>query len=420
MRLENVFPDGTVMDPWFAEELPEPELSELGRPYVLTDYGVMNDGRVCTKQLQALIDRAADEGGGVIVVPEGRFVTGAVWLRPNVNLYIRAGGILQGSDDPADFPLCDTRIEGESCRYLPALINAENMDGLVIAGHGTIDGNGLRYWRAFRMRREWNPQCTNKDEQRPRLLFVSGCRNVTLYGLQLQNSPFWTTHWYRCGRVRIENCRITSPKEPVKAPSTDAVDIDVCTDVRIRNCYLSVNDDAVALKGGKGPDADVRPENGANERILMEDCSFGFCHGCMTLGSEAVHCRNIVLRRCRVESAYQVLWLKFRPDTPQHYEYVEVSDIEGACGNFLPIRPWTQFYDLHGNPAPPPSKAEHIRMRGCRMQACICFAVELREDQYSLSDFVFEDLEIAAEQEGVHLPGAEEKNVRISIIPGSR
>ena len=67
-------------------------------------------------------------------------------------------------------------------------------------------------------------------------------------------------------------------------PSTDAIDIDVCSDILVKNCYLEVNDDSVVLKGGKGPWADTAPENGVNERILVEDCVYGFCHGCLTCG----------------------------------------------------------------------------------------------------------------------------------------
>ena len=93
----------------------------------------------------------------------------------------------------------------------------------------------------------------------------------------------------------------------------------MCTDVLVKNCYLEVNDDSVVLKGGKGPWADKLPENGSNERILIEDCTYGFCHGCLTCGSESVHNKNIILRRINIKEGKNLLWLKMRPDTPQHY-----------------------------------------------------------------------------------------------------
>lgn len=102
------------------------------------------------------------------------------------------------------------------------------------------------------------------------------------------------------------------------------IDIDVCQDVLVKNCYLEVNDDSVVLKGGKGPWADTAPENGSNERIIVEDCVYGFCHGCLTCGSESVHNKNIIVRRIKVLAGSNLLWLKMRPDTPQHYEYITV------------------------------------------------------------------------------------------------
>lgn len=133
------------------------------------------------------------------------------------------GGTLNGSDNISDYPVMETRIEGEICQYFPGLINADGIDGFVMCGQGTIDGNGLRSWKAFWCRRTWNPQCTNKDEQRPRLVYISNCKNVLVADLHLQNSHFWTNHLYKCEKVKYLNCHIFSPEKPIKAPSTDAM-----------------------------------------------------------------------------------------------------------------------------------------------------------------------------------------------------
>lgn len=389
------WPDGTPMDPWYADTIPT-QLSDLGTPYVLTDYGVLTDSTlVQTSTIQKVIDLCARQGGGVIVVPEGTFLSGALHLRQGVNLWVADGGRLKGSDDIADFPPCTTRIEGQTCQYFPALINADSLSNLTIAGPGTIDGNGLRYWRAFWLRRAWNPQCTNKDEQRPRLIYLQHCSNVQISGLRLKDSPFWTTHIYQCHHVKYLGVRITSPAAPVKAPSTDAIDIDACTDVHVAHCFMEVNDDAIALKGGKGPWADTDSENGSNERILIEDCQYGFCHGCLTCGSESIHNRNVILRGIDVGHAARLLWLKMRPDTPQHYEYITVSDITGVVDNFLFIKPWTQFFDLQGREDIPLSRGEHVTMQRCTMQVGTFFNVEA-SDQYTLSDFTFSDLTLTA------------------------
>jgi|GEM_PF-449971 len=400
-----VWPDGSPIDAWFADTAAT-SLEGMGQRYVLTDYGVVDDSTlVQTDVIQAVIDIAATRGdvmGGrkdgeaVVVVPRGTFLTGALFLRQGVNLWIEEGGRLKGSDDISDFPVVETRIEGQTCKYFAALINGDGLDGVKIGGRGTIDGNGLRYWRAFWLRRSWNPACTNKDEQRPRLIYLSHCTNAEISGLHLKDSPFWTNHLYKCSRVRMLGLRITSPAQPVKAPSTDAIDIDACTDIHVAHCFMEVNDDAVALKGGKGVDADQRPENGSNERILVEDCRYGFCHGCLTLGSEAVHCKNIILRRIHVDHGARLLWLKMRPDTPQHYEYVLVEDIEGSVTNFLFIKPWTQFFDLQGRTEIPISVADHITMRRCKMRCQHAKNVE-ESDQYVLRDFSLEQLRLTTE-----------------------
>ena len=345
-REKEFFPDGTPIDEWFYQtEIPTVE--SLGKRYVLTDYGVKDDGKVYTKEIQSLIDLIANEGGGVLVIPKGTYYSGALFFKQGVNLFIEENGVLKGSDDISDYPVLKTRIEGETCLYYPALINADGVDGFKICGSGTVDGNGLRFWKAFWQRREWNPNCTNKDEQRPRLLFLSNCINSLISGVRLQNSPFWTSHIYKCSRVKFIGCSIFAPRSPVKAPSSDAIDIDVCTDVLVKNCYMEVNDDSVVLKGGKGPWADTDENNGANERILVEDCEYGFCHSALTCGSESVHNKNVLVRLIKVKDILQLIHFKLRPDTPSRYEYITVEKVEGnILGSFININPWTQFLTL--------------------------------------------------------------------------
>lgn len=416
---KELFPDGSVIGEWFYDTT-VPKLEELGTPYVLTQYGILDDGTIHTKQIQELIDKAAAAGGGVIVVPAGTYLTGALFFRQGVSLYVAEGGMLKGSDDIADYPVLETRIEGETCPYFAALINADGLDGFTMCGPGAIDGNGLRSWKAFWLRRTWNPKCTNKDEQRPRLVYLSNCKNVLVADLRLQNAHFWTNHLYRCEKVKYLGCRIFSPAAPVKAPSTDAIDIDVCQDVLVKNCYLEVNDDSVVLKGGKGPWADTAPENGSNERIIVEDCVYGFCYGCLTCGSESVHNKNIIVRRIKVLAGNNLLWLKMRPDTPQHYEYITVEDIEGKITNFVNINPWTQFFDLKDRKDVPLSVADHIVIRNCKCECDTYFNVVKKEEQYHLADFTLENLEIQAKENRFSedlIDGVRVENVKVTVQP---
>jgi len=403
---KDVFPDGTPIPEWFRQNKPT-DINTLGKQYRITDYDVLNDSTLIqTKLIQAVIDKASENGGGVIIIPKGTFQSGSLFFKKGTHLHLEEGAKLKGSDDISNFPLVMTRMEGQTVKYFAALVNADGLDGFTISGKGTIDGNGLRYWKSFWLRRQFNPNCTNMDEMRPRLVYISNSKNVQLSGVKLMNSPFWTTHLYKSENVKLLDLYIFSPKEPVKAPSTDAVDIDACKNVLIKNCYMSVNDDAVALKGGKGPNADKNPNNGANENIIIEDCTYGFCHGALTFGSESVFDHNIILRRIKISHAERLLWLKMRPDTPQNYEYVLVEDIEGHdIGNFLFVRPWTQFFDLKGEQVSGTSNSRNITMRNIKLDCENFFNVGAAKEVkpsvgfgYKLSDFKFENIDVTAKK----------------------
>jgi hypothetical protein len=392
---KEAFPDGTPVSNWFSM-YEEVDIHKLGTIYRITDHGVVNDSTLLqTAQIQAIIDKAHTNGGGVISIPRGVYLSGALFFRQKTHLHLEEGAVLKGSDDISNFPILPTRIEGRNIDYFTALVNADGLDGFTISGKGTINGNGLRYWKSFWLRRKFNPHCTNLDEMRPRLVFISNSRNVHLTGVRLINSPFWTTHLYKSENVRLSNLYIFAPREPVKAPSSDAVDIDACSNVHITNCKISVNDDAIALKGGKGPHADKDENNGANRNIIIEDCTFGFCHGVLTCGSESIHNRNIIVRRCQVDQAVRLLWLKMRPDTPQNYEYILVEDVTGNANSFLYIKPWTQFFDLQGEETIPLSYASNVTMRNIDLK-CNRFFDVTESDQYILSHFTLENLNIQA------------------------
>ena len=389
---KNRFPDGSKMSPWFSD-FTKIKLEKLGKQYSLTEHGVKNDSTlVQTAAIQAVINKAA-KTGGVVVIPKGTFLSGALFFKPKTHLYVAENAKLKGSDNISDYPIMPSRMEGQSIDYFPALVNAYGVDGFTISGKGTIDGNGLNYWKAFWQRRKENPNCTNLEVSRPRLVFVWNSNNVQLQDVKLHNAGFWTSHYYKCNNVKILDLHIYSPHEPIKAPSTDAIDLDACTNVLIKGCYMAVNDDAIALKGGKGPYADTDPNNGGNANIVIEDCEFGFCHAALTCGSEAIHNKNIIMRNCKVNEAMRVLWLKMRPDTPQKYEYISVENVSGKAHSLIYVKPWTQFFDLKGRPDVPLSYSDHISLKNIKMDCEIFFDVAITEHD-KLSNFTFKNLDI--------------------------
>lgn len=419
VKSDDRWPDGTPISSWFSD-ISRVDISHLKR-YVITDYGVIaNIEEVQTEKIQSIIDLCAQEGGGVIVFPNGTFVSGSLFFRPKTHLLLEEGGELKGSERIRDFQIVKTRMEGQTLNYFAALVNADHVDGFTITGPGTINGNGHKYWEEFWIRRIYNKDCTNLEAMRPRNVYISNSKNVTVQDVRIINSPFWTNHLYHCENIRYLGCYIYAPTENVTkldrtrgAPSSDAIDIDVCKNVLINGCYMHVNDDAVVLKGGKGTWADKDENNGPVSNVIIENCTYGVVHGCLTLGSESLHDRNIILRRINVISGKRVLWLKMRPDTPQHYEYVRVEDITGKSDAFLVIRPWTQFYVKEDRDDMPLSQCNNIEIKNIDMETVNFFDVGL-SDKYKLIDFSFEHIRVKDQKKNFD-PNLIENTIAIDV-----
>lgn len=368
----------------------------MGKRFSISDFGAVADAKTLnTAAIQKAIDKAAGEGGGTVEIPAGTFLSGSIFLKKGVGLHLAENAVLLGSTNIEDYPKLDTRIEGHFEPWRMALVNARETDGVRITGKGTLDGNGITYWAKFWQRRRENPKCTNLEVERPRLMFVDRCTDVKVEGVSLRYSGFWNLHLYRCSDVVIDGVSITAPtrltghrnymtrdilkvmendavvrNQPVKdnilGPSTDGIDIDSSRKVTVRNCYISVNDDNIALKGSKGPLADQDKDSPPVEDILVENCEFGDGNGMITCGSEATLVRNVTVRNCRITGDATVLTLKLRPDTPQHYENILIEDITLAgSGRVLNVAPWTQFFDLKGH-TPPKREVNHITLRNIR------------------------------------------------------
>src|ERR1044071_2040617 len=133
----------------------------------VADLGAVGDGKTLnTASIQSAVDQLASKGGGTLVIHKGVFLSGAIFLKPGVNLHLEEGAVLKGSTDRKDYPKMRTRIEGHFEEWLPALVNADRVDHLRITGSGTLDGNGAPFWEDFWARRKENPKTTNLDVER--------------------------------------------------------------------------------------------------------------------------------------------------------------------------------------------------------------------------------------------------------------
>lgn len=370
--------------------------------YDITKFGVKNDSTILqTKAIQKVIDQAFAKGGGTIVIPKGTYLSGALFFKKKTNLLLQDGAVLKGSDEIKNYPLIPSRMEGQSLDYYAALVNAYSVDGFSISGPGTINGNGLKFWKTFWTHREdmkkIGKSSTNLEVSRPRLIFIWKCNNVKIQNIKLCNAGFWTTHLYQCNDVLIDHADIRSPFKPVKAPSTDGVDIDVCKRVTITNCYISVNDDAIVIKGGKGPTAHKLPQNGIVEDVLIENCTFGPAHATLTLGSESIHAKNITMRNCVVNNTCPILKFKMRGDTFQLFENITVDNITGSSGAVIDLNPWSQFFNLAGSKEKPFGIIKNITMSNIKITSTK-FGEMQGNPLDQLSNFTFKNVEVTTEK----------------------
>jgi polygalacturonase len=328
--------------------------SESAMRFVITDHGAVADGRTLnTEAIQKAIVAAASAGGGMVVIPQGTYLSGALFLKPGVNLHLEKGAVLKCSTDMTNFPARRSRIEGHfEDRFPPALINADGCDGLRITGEGTLDGDGLPVWERFWSIKQAAPDPTkfvNLTVWRARLCLIQNSKHVEVNGITFKDSQFWNLHLYNCQNSVVEDCRFVIP-DGSTGPSTDGVDIDSCQNIVVRGCYFSINDDCVCLKGSRFDGVNQEPKSPPVRNVLVENCTFVHGDGALTLGPEAQIISDVEMKDCVVGGDMPMLRIKFRPDTAnQDYQNVRVHNIrlKGREGMIVRVSP------KHGTKVPP-------------------------------------------------------------------
>jgi alpha-L-rhamnosidase len=379
----------------------------------IREFGAAGDGKTLnTERIQGAIEQLAAKGGGTLVIPQGVYLSGALFLKPGVNLHLDEGAVLKGSTDKKDYPKMKTRIEGHFEEWLPALINGDKTDHLRISGGGTLDGNGAPFWKEFWARRKANPKTTNLDVERPRLALIQNSEDVQISGITFKDSGFWNLHLYRCQNVVVEKARFEVPKG--RCPSTDGTDVDSCQNVTIRGCSYSVDDDCICLKGSKGPFALEDKDSPPVEHIRVSDCTFERGGGVVTLGSEATVVRDVVVENCKVVGPINLVRLKLRPDTPQRYEDIHFRDITlDSTGTILDGQPWMQFFDLKGQP-PPKSVVRNVTLSNIKGRYGAFGTLRGNPGQTEICDTTLENIDVQLESE--KLRAVQVKNLKIENV----
>lgn len=378
---------------------------------LITDFGARGDGRtINTRAIQAVIDHLAERGGGTVIVPSGVFVSGALFLKPRVDLYLAKGAVLKCTTQMDNFPPRRTRIEGHfEEKFTPALINARDCHGLKITGQGTLDGAGRPIWNLFWKLRNAHPDPNNFPNigiARARLALIENCKDVTIEGVTFKDSQFWNLHLYRCENVVVRQARFVVPDDYPQAPSSDGIDLDSCRNVTVEGCYFSVTDDCIAAKGSKGPLALTDSDSPPVEHIRVRRCHFRRGHQAVTCGSEATIVRDLVVEDCRVTGAMNVMMLKLRPDTPQLYEDIHFRNIrlDHPEGTILLIEPWSQYRDLKGA-EPPRSTVRNISLTGFKGRFGRFGALSPNPGQTDIRDISLKDFHVQLAEPRLQVSG---------------
>ena len=280
------------------------------------DYGAAGDGATLdTRALQAAIDAAAQTGGGTVFVPAGKYVSGAIFLREHITLFLDAGAVLLGSENPADYPLIRARWEGVTQDTHASLIGGDGLHHIAVVGRGTIDGRGAVWWHKHRAK--------TLEAPRPRLISFANSTNVLIEGVTLTNSPAWTINPVRCTNVTVDKVTIVNPPD---SPNTDGINPDSCRNVHISNCHDDVGDDCVTIKSGVETEA---PELRAPcENLTITNCTMVHGHGGVVIGSEmSGGVRNVVIANCVFVGTDRGIRLKARRGRGGFVEDVRVTNV---------------------------------------------------------------------------------------------
>lgn len=302
-------------------------------------YGAKNDGiTLNTNFIQQAINIASESGGGVVLVPQGLWLTAPITLKNNVNLHLTEGALLQFTKDYEQFPLIVGNWEGLETYRVQSPISAKNAHNIAITGKGVIDGSG-EAWRPLKKDKvtegDWKRMTANggvftedkkmwyptqrallgaavkrpgvisegfdyekslaiKEFLRPNLLFLQGCENVLLENITVQNSPAWTMHPLLCTHLTVRN---VTAKAPAYAQNGDAIDVESCNYFLIDGCNFDVGDDGITIKSGR--DAEGRKRNAPTQNGIVRNTKVHRAHGGFVIGSEmSGGARNLFVYDC--------------------------------------------------------------------------------------------------------------------------
>ncbi|OFX36099.1 MAG: glycoside hydrolase [Bacteroidetes bacterium GWF2_42_66] len=216
----------------------KPELNILA-------FGANGDGKTLnTTAIQSAIDNLASKGGGRLIIPEGRFLSGSIILKSGIELHLQQGAVLLGSTNPYHY---------KGINRWKALILADGQTRISISGKGTIDGQGRRlalnadslYYIGEMDAKYYNLRRKRPNEYfRPQNIEMVNCKNIHISGVTIQNAACWVQTYDLCENLVLDSIRVISDAYW----NNDGIDISDCRNVRVTNSFVNSADDGICLK----------------------------------------------------------------------------------------------------------------------------------------------------------------------------
>lgn len=263
----------------------------------VSQFGTVGNGKTFdTQALQKAIDSCHQTGGGQVTVPPGTYLTGTLYLKSNVELYLSRGAVLLGSPrNPQDYPV-------------RSLIVADSIENAGISGEGIIDGQARHpeFQKHYRL----------NDGKRPYAIFYKDCRRMSLRNVEVRDAAGWTIRLFRCDGVNIDGIRIHS----LSMGNNDGIDVDA-RNVNINNCHIECDDDGICLKSD---DPDFLPEN-----IVVSNCIIASNCNPIKLGTASwAGFRNVNISNCVIRPTTESnIW-----DWSKEYRQVPPNTKTGLAG----------------------------------------------------------------------------------------
>lgn len=368
----------TAASPWDAmksiEKLVEVPVFK-DKTYSVVDFGAVAGGVFdSTLAINLAIRTCSSEGGGKVLIPSGKYLSGPINLENNVNLHLEEGAEILFSTNPLDYPIVHTSYEGTELMNYSPLIYAYKKSNIAVTGKGVLNGQASNenwWWWSGSESYGWSKGMPNQKDPlnlfrlmdmaeegvsvservfgeghylRPTFVDFFECTNVLLKDIKIINAPFWVIHPMKSSNVTIDGVTVQS-----HGPNNDGCDPEYSKNVIIKNCTFNTGDDCIAIKSGRN--ADGRRVAIPSENIVVKNCKMIDGHGGVVIGSEiSAGVRNVFVDNCVMDSPNLERAIRIKTNSKRgglienvYVRNLEVGQVKEAV---LKIN---MFYGIYGN-----------------------------------------------------------------------